>query len=100
MEGERAPNTSVETQLMICPMVSIKPILHSKHLRRLLAFHCHLVRKGGITLDLNIGHIHGTRPRAKTKNSLADQEDIKYPEAVILPRDSIKWSVGNPKRTP
>ena len=33
--------------------------------KRRLAFHGYLVGKGGITLDMMIGRLHGTRPRGR-----------------------------------
>ena len=76
-----------------------------KQLAILLAFHGHLVRKGGITLDLMIGRLHGTRPRGRPRTTwlkdLATQANISYKEAITIPRDRKKWrSVGNPRRTP
>ena len=73
--------------------------------KRRLAFHGHLVRKGGITLDLMIGRLHGTRPRGRPITTwlkdLATQANISYKEAITIPRDRKKWrSVGNPRRTP
>ena len=74
-------------------------------LKRRLAFHGHLVRTDGITLDLMIGRLHGTRPRGRPKTTwlkdLATQANISYKEAITIPRDRKKWrSVGNPRRTP
>ena len=69
-----------------------------------LAFHGHLVRKRGITLDLMIRRLHGTRPRRIPTTTwlkdLATQANISYNEAITIPRDMKKWrSVGNPRRT-
>ena len=82
-----------------------KPTLLDGLLKRRLAFHGHLVRKGGITLDLMIGRLHGTRPRGRPGTTwlkdLATQANISYKEAITIPRDMKKWrSVGNPRRTP
>ena len=82
-----------------------KPTLLDGLLKRRLAFHGHLVRKGGITLDLMIGRLHGTRPRGRPRTTwlkdLATQANISYKEAITIPRDRKKWrSVGNPRRTP
>ena len=82
-----------------------KPTLFDGLLKRRLAFHGHLVRKYGITLDLMIGRLHGTRPRGRPRTTwlkdLATQANISYKEAITIPRDRKKWSsVGNPKRTP
>ena len=82
-----------------------KPTLLDGLLKRRLAFHGHLVRKGGITLDLMIGRLHGTRPRGRPRTTwlkdLATQANISYKEAMTIPRDRKKWrSVGNPRRTP
>ena len=58
-------------------------LLDGIHERR-LAFHGHLVRKGGITLDLMIGRLHGTRPRGRPRTTwlkdLATQANISYKE--------------------
>ena len=63
-----------------------KSILLDGLLKRRLAFHGHLVRTGGITLDLMIGHIHGTRPRGRPRTTwlkdLATQANINYTEAI------------------
>ena len=82
-----------------------KPTLLDGLLKRRLAFHGHLVRKGGITLDLMIGRLHGTRPRGRPRTTwlkdLATQANISYKEAITIPRDRKKWrSVGNPRRMP
>ena len=82
-----------------------KPTLLDGLLKRRLAFHGHLVRKDGITLDLMIGRLHGTRPRGRPRTTwlkdLATQANISYKEAITIPRDRKKWrSVGNPRRTP
>ena len=82
-----------------------KPTLLDGLLKRRLAFHGHLVRKDGITLDLMIGRLHGTRPRGRPRTTwlkdLATQANISYKEAITIPRDRNKWrSVGNPRRTP
>ena len=82
-----------------------KPTLLDGLFKRRLAFHGHLVRKGGITLDLMIGRLHGTRPRGRPRTTwlkdLATQANISYKEAITIPRDRKKWrSVGNPRRTP
>ena len=82
-----------------------KPTLLDGLLKRRLAFHGHLVRKGGITLDLMIGRLHGTRPRGRPRTTwlkdLTTQTNISYKEAMTIPRDRKKWrSVGNPRRTP
>ena len=82
-----------------------KPTLVDGLLKRRLAFHGHLVRKDGITLDLMIGCLHGTRPRGRPRTTwledLATQANISYKEAITIPRDRKKWrSVGNPRRTP
>ena len=81
------------------------PTLLDGLLKRRLAFHGHLVRKDGITLDLMIGRQHGTRPRGRPRTTwlkdLATQANISYKEAITIPRDRKKWrSVGNPRRTP
>ena len=56
-------------------------------IKRRLAFHGHLVRKG--------------RPRTTWLKDLATQANISYKEAITIPRDRKKWrSVGNPRRTP
>ena len=77
-----------------------KPTLLDGLLKRRLAFHGHLVRKGGITLDLMIGRLHGNRPRGRPRTTwlkdLATQANISYKEAMTTPRDRKKWrSVGN-----
>ena len=82
-----------------------KPTLLDGLLKRRLASHGHLVRKSGITLDLMIGRLHGTRPRGRPRTTwlkdLATQANISYKEAMTIPRDRKKWrSVGNPRRTP
>ena len=70
-----------------------------------MAFHGHLVRKGGITLDLMIRRLHGTRPRGRPITAwlkdLATQANINYKEAITTPRDRNKCrSIGNPRRAP
>ena len=82
-----------------------KPTLLDELLKRRLAFHGHLVRKGGITLDLMIGRLHGTRPRGRPRTTwlkdLTTHANISYKESMTIPRDRKKWrSVGNPRRTP
>ena len=82
-----------------------KPTLLDELLKRRLAFHGHLVRKGGITLDLMIGRLHGNRPRGRPRTTwlkdLTTQENISYKQSMTIPRDRKKWrSVGNPRRTP
>ena len=82
-----------------------KPTLLDELLMRRLAFHGHLVRKGGITLDLMIGRLHGTRPRGRPRTTwlkdLTTHANISYKESMTIPRDRKKWrSVGNPRRTP
>ena len=82
-----------------------KPTLLDGLLKRRLAYHGHLVRKDGITLDLMIGRLHGTRPRGRPRTTwlkdLATQANISYKEAITIPRDRKTWrSVGNPRRTP
>ena len=82
-----------------------KPTLIDGLLKRRLAFHGHLVRKDGITLDLMIGRLHGTRPRGRPITTwledLATQANISYKEAINIPRDRKKWrGVGNHRRTP
>ena len=77
-----------------------KPTLLDGLLKRRLAFHGHLVRKGGITLDLMIGRLYGTRPRERPRTTwlkdLATQTNISYKEAITIPRDRKKWrSVSN-----
>ena len=86
-------------------MANTKPTLLDGLLKKRLAFHGHLVGKGGITFDLMIGRIHGTRPRGRPRTTwlkdLATQANISYREAIAIPRDKNKWrSVGNPRRTP
>ena len=86
-------------------MASTKPTLLDGLLTRRMDFHGHLVRKGGITLDLMIGRLHGTRPRGRPRTTwlkdLTTQTNISYKEAITIPRDRNKWrSVGNPRRTP
>ena len=82
-----------------------KPTLPDGLFTRRLAFHGHLVRKGGITLDLMTGRLHGTRPRGRLITTwlkdLTTQANISYKESMTLPRDMKKWrGVGNPRRTP
>ena len=61
-----------------------------------LASRGHLARKEGITLDLMIGRIHGTRPRTTWLKDLATQANISYKEAITIRRDMKKWrNVGN-----
>ena len=83
-----------------------KPTLLDGLLKRRLAFHGHLVRTGGVTLDLMmIGRLRGTRPRGRPRTTWlkdqATQANISYTEAITIPRDRKKWrSVGNRRRTP
>ena len=70
-------------------MVNTKPtLLDGLLIKRRLAFHGHLVRKGGITLDLMIGCLHGTRPRGRPITTclkdLATQANISYKEAITI----------------
>ena len=79
--------------------LNTKPTLLDGLLKRRLAFHGHLVRKEGITLDLMIGRLYGTRPRGRQITTwlkdLATQANISYKEAITIPRDRKKWiSVG------
>ena len=71
-----------------------KPTLLDGLLKRRLAFHGHLVRKGGIILDLMIGRLRGTRPRRRPRTTwlkdLATQANISYKEAMTIPRDGKK----------
>ena len=74
-------------------------------LKRRMAFHGHLVRKDGITLDLMIVRLHGTRPRGRPITTwlkdIATQANISHKEAINIQRDRKKWrSVGNPRTTP
>ena len=59
-----------------------KPTLLDGLLKRRLTFHGDLVRKCGITLDLMIGRLHGTRPRGRPRTTwlkdLATQANISY----------------------
>ena len=75
-----------------------KPTLLDGLLKRRLAFHGHLVRKGGITLDLMIGRLHGTRPRGRPRTTwlkdLATQANISYKEAITIPRDGRSGGVS------
>ena len=68
-----------------------KPTLLDGLLKRRLAFHGHLVRKGVITLDLMIGRLHGTRPRGRPRTTwlkdLATQANISYKEAITMYRE-------------
>ena len=82
-----------------------KRTLLDELLKRRVAFHGHLVRKCGITLDLMIGRLHGTRPRGRPITTrlkdLATQANISYTEAITISRDRKNWrSVGNPRMTP
>ena len=82
-----------------------KPTLLDGLIKRRLALHGHLVRKGGITLDLMIGHLHGSRARGRPRTTwlkdLATQANIIYKEAMTTPIDRKKRrSVSNPRRTP
>ncbi len=63
------------------------------------------MRKDGITLDLMIVRLHGTRPRGRPITTwlkdIATQANISHKEAINIQRDRKKWrSVGNPRRTP
>ena len=68
--------------------VNTKPTLLDGLLKRRQVFHGHLVRKGGITLDLMIGRLHGTRPRGRPRTTwlkdLASQANISYYEAIPI----------------
>ena len=77
-----------------------KPTLLDGLLKRRLAFHGHLVRKGGITFDLMIGRLYGTRPRGRPRTTWPKGlANISY--TLTMPRDRKKWmTVGNPRRTP
>ncbi len=59
-----------------------KPTLLDGLLKRRLVFQAHIVRKDGITLDLMIGPLHGTRPRGRPKTTwlkdVATQANISY----------------------
>ena len=86
-------------------MANTKPTLLDGLLKRRLAFHGRLVRKGGNTLDLKIGRLHGTRPRGRSRatwlKDLVNQTNISNKEALTIPSDRKKWrTVGNPRRTP
>ena len=86
-------------------MANTKSTILDGLIKRRLAVHGYLVPKGGITLDLMIGCLHGTRligrPRTTWLKDLATQANISYNEAIIIPRDRKKWrSVGNPRRPP
>ena len=67
-----------------------KPTLLDGLLKRRLVFYGHLVRKGGITLDLMIGRLRGTRPRGRPGTTwlkdLATQAKISYKEATTKTR--------------
>ncbi len=63
------------------------------------------MRKDGITLDLMIGRLYGTRPRGRPITTwlkdLVAQANISYKKAITITRDRKKWrSVGDPRRTP
>ena len=89
-------------------MANTKPTLLDG-LRR-LAFHGHLVRKCGITHDLMIGRLHGTRPRGRPITTwlkdLATQANFSYKEAITIPRiyeeveECRQPDRSNPRRTP
>ena len=101
----RISGTEHVTNEEVFNRANTKPTLLDGLLKRLLAFHGHLVRKSGITLDLMIGRLHGTRLRGRPITTwlkgLATQANISYKEAMTIPRDRKKWrSVGNPRRTP
>ena len=101
----RISRTEHVTNEEVFNRANTKPSLLDGLLKRRLAFHGHLVRKGGITLDLMIGRLHGTRPRGRPitiwLKDLATQANISCKEAITIPRDRKKWgSVGNPRRTP
>ena len=53
--------------------------------------------KGGITFDLMIDCLHGTRPRGRPITTwlkdLINQGSINYTEAITIPRDRNKWIV-------
>ena len=70
-----------------------KPTLLDGLLKRRLAFHGHLARKDGITLDLMIGRLHGTGPRGRRITTwlkdLATQANISYKEAITIPSSSF-----------
>ena len=80
-----------------------KPTLLDGLLKRRLAFHGHLVRKGGITLDLMIGRLHGTRPRGRPRTTwlkdLTTQANISYKEAMTIPSGHRPTSVSELVRT-
>ena len=65
-----------------------KTTLRDGLLKRRLAFHGHLVRKGGITLDLMIGRLHGNRPRGRPRTTwlkdLVTQANIIYLSNVLI----------------
>ena len=73
--------------------VNTKPTLLDRFLPRQVAFHGHLVRKGGITFDLMIGRLHGTRPRGRPRTTwlkdLTTQANISYTEAITIPRGGV-----------
>ena len=97
--------TEYVTNEEVFNMAYTKPTLLDEILIRRLAFHGHLVRKGGITLDLMIVLLHGTRPRGRPITTwlkeLATQANITYKEAMTIPRYREKWrNVGKPRRTP
>ena len=101
---ERISWTDHVTNEEVFNRANTKPTLLDELLKKRLAFHGHLVRKGGITLDLMIGRLHVTRPRGRPiitwLKDLATQANISCKEAITIPRDRKKWrSVGNPRRT-
>ena len=69
-------------------MAYTKPTLLDEIPIRRLAFHGHLVRKGGITLDLMIVLLHGTRPRGRPITTWL--KDLA----------TQARNVGKPRRTP
>ena len=48
-------------------MANTKPTVLDGLVKRRLAFHGHLVRKGDITLVVMIERLHGTRPKGKPR---------------------------------
>ncbi len=87
MDGTYVTNEEINTR------TNTKPILLDGLLKMRLAFHGHLVRKGGITFDLMIGRLHGTRPRGRPRTTwlkdVTTQANISYTEAITIPRGGV-----------
>ena len=73
-------------------MANTKPTLLDGLLKRRLSVHGQLVTKGGITFDLMIGRVRGTRPIGRPRTTWL--KDLVTSEGVSVTRQGRQMSEG------